>query len=254
MNVIEFSNWHRWKKWFKACVGAHNMQNRWGSDLLTGPKFSYSHTTLKITKTLQTSIKALILLTSSTDKNPPHVGTHTRAFNGPLPGTARVSRCQKGKTNLDFTEAVASAERYASLHLAPNRLPRHHPTAQFFQARYPSCRPTNSVKALKAFALKAAGRSYKTREIITVKLKRHSTSFMLRYHIRRWNKVVYKISWTISWQNSLHVGRWRHSVRPTARHSSRYRSSLEQITDEVPIVRTRRASYSVSAAEWTNPH
>ena len=26
-------------------------------------------------------------------------------FNGPLSGTTRVSRYQKGKTNLDFTEA-----------------------------------------------------------------------------------------------------------------------------------------------------
>jgi len=31
--------------------------------------------------------------------------THTRPFNGPLSGTTRVRRYQKGKTNLDFTEA-----------------------------------------------------------------------------------------------------------------------------------------------------
>jgi len=31
--------------------------------------------------------------------------THTHQFNGPLSGTTRVSRYQKGKTNLDFTEA-----------------------------------------------------------------------------------------------------------------------------------------------------
>ena len=31
--------------------------------------------------------------------------THTHPFNGPLFGTTRVSRYQKGKTNLDFTEA-----------------------------------------------------------------------------------------------------------------------------------------------------
>jgi len=31
--------------------------------------------------------------------------THTRPFNGPMSGTTRVSRYQKGKTNLDFTEA-----------------------------------------------------------------------------------------------------------------------------------------------------
>ena len=31
--------------------------------------------------------------------------THTQPFNGPLSGTTQVSRYQKGKTNLDFTEA-----------------------------------------------------------------------------------------------------------------------------------------------------
>ena len=31
--------------------------------------------------------------------------THTHTFNGPFSGTTQVSRYQKGKTNLDFTEA-----------------------------------------------------------------------------------------------------------------------------------------------------
>jgi len=31
--------------------------------------------------------------------------THTHLFNGPLSGTIQVSRYQKDKTNLDFTEA-----------------------------------------------------------------------------------------------------------------------------------------------------
>jgi len=30
--------------------------------------------------------------------------THTHTFNGPFSGTTQVSRYQKGKTNLDFTE------------------------------------------------------------------------------------------------------------------------------------------------------
>jgi len=30
---------------------------------------------------------------------------HTHTFNGPVSGTTQVSRYQKGKTNLDFTEA-----------------------------------------------------------------------------------------------------------------------------------------------------
>ena len=33
---------------------------------------------------------------------------HTHPFNGPLSGTTRVSRYQKGETNLDFTEAKDS--------------------------------------------------------------------------------------------------------------------------------------------------
>ena len=34
-----------------------------------------------------------------------HTHTHTHPFNGPFSGTTRVSRYQKGKTNLDYTEA-----------------------------------------------------------------------------------------------------------------------------------------------------
>ena len=37
--------------------------------------------------------------------NNTHTHTHTHPFNGPFSGTTRVSRYQKGKTNLDFTEA-----------------------------------------------------------------------------------------------------------------------------------------------------
>ena len=51
--------------------------------------------------------------------------------------------------------AVASAGPHANhLHLAPERQPRQYPTTQFLQAGFPSCRPTNSIKALKANALK----------------------------------------------------------------------------------------------------
>ena len=34
-----------------------------------------------------------------------HTHTHTHPFNGPFSRTIRVGRYQKGKTNLDFTEA-----------------------------------------------------------------------------------------------------------------------------------------------------
>ena len=48
--------------------------------------------------------------------------------------------------------AVASAGPYASLHLGSRQITMpatHH--SVFLQARCPSCRPTNSVKALKAY-------------------------------------------------------------------------------------------------------
>ena len=41
--------------------------------------------------------------------------THTHPFNGPLSGTTRVSRHQKGKTNLDFTRARDSEWQWYQL-------------------------------------------------------------------------------------------------------------------------------------------
>ena len=43
--------------------------------------------------------------TAAVDRRVPQAHTHTHPFNGPLSGTTQVSRCQKGKINLDFTEA-----------------------------------------------------------------------------------------------------------------------------------------------------
>ena len=44
-----------------------------------------------------------------------HTHTHTHPFNGPLPRTTRVSRHQKGKTDLDFTEATDSERQWHQL-------------------------------------------------------------------------------------------------------------------------------------------
>jgi len=81
--------------------------------------------------------------------------SHTHPFNGLFSGTARVSRYQKGKTNLDFIEARDSEWQWhqlghASLHLDPADNHASTPPLSFLQAGCPSCRPTNSVKALKA--------------------------------------------------------------------------------------------------------
>jgi len=82
--------------------------------------------------------------------------THTRPFNGPFSGTTRVSLYQKGKTNLDFTEARDSEWQWHQLsHMQACTLlqtDNHASTSplSFLQAGCPSCHPTNSVKALKA--------------------------------------------------------------------------------------------------------
>ena len=86
-----------------------------------------------------------------------HTHTHTRPFNGPLSGTTLVSRYLKGKTNLDFTEARDSEWHWHQLgHMlqvcTSFQTDNHGSTLPltFLQAGCPSCRPTNSVKALKA--------------------------------------------------------------------------------------------------------
>ena len=80
--------------------------------------------------------------------------SHTHPFNGHFSGTTRVSRYQKGKTNLDFSEArdsewhwrlLGRMQVFTSLHADyhASTLPL------ILQAGCPSCRPTNSIKALK---------------------------------------------------------------------------------------------------------
>jgi len=81
--------------------------------------------------------------------------------SGPLSGTTRVqttrvSRYQKGKTSLDFTEARDSERQWLRLgHMQVCTLlqANNHAstiTLSFLQAGCTSCHPTNSVKALKA--------------------------------------------------------------------------------------------------------
>jgi len=77
---------------------------------------------------------------------------HTaHTFNGPFSGTTRVSRYQKGKTNLDFTEARDSEWQSHQLgHVQVcTSLQRDNHASTPPQAGCPSCRPTNTIKALK---------------------------------------------------------------------------------------------------------
>jgi len=77
-------------------------------------------------------------------------------LNGPFSGTTQVSRYQKGKTNLDFTEAKDSEWQWhqpGHMQVCTSLQAGNHastPPINFLQAGCPSCCPTNSVKALKA--------------------------------------------------------------------------------------------------------
>jgi len=72
-----------------------------------------------------------------------------------------VSRYQKGKTNLDFTEARDSELQWHQLgHMqaCTSLQTDNHastPPHSLLQAGCPPCRPTNSVKALKAYLIEA---------------------------------------------------------------------------------------------------
>jgi len=73
-----------------------------------------------------------------------HTLVYTRPFNGLLSGTTRVSRYQKGKTKLDFTEARDSEWQWHQLghmQVCTSLLTENHgstPPLSFLQA---GCRP-----------------------------------------------------------------------------------------------------------------
>ena len=85
--------------------------------------------------------------------------THTHPFLKRLffSVTTQVSQYLKGKTDPDFTEATDSERQWHQLdHMqvcASLQSDNHAstPPLSFLQAGCPSCHPTNSVKALKAF-------------------------------------------------------------------------------------------------------
>ena len=87
-----------------------------------------------------------------------YIHTHTR-LTAPFSGTTRVSRYQKGKTNLDFPEARDSEwqwHRLGHMQVCTSLHTDNHASTRplsFLQAGCPSCGPTNSIKALKAYIL-----------------------------------------------------------------------------------------------------
>ena len=91
-----------------------------------------------------------------TDRDVTTTTTTLQPFNGLFSRTTLVRRYQKGKTNLDFTGARDSEWQWHQLghmQVCTSLQTDNHastPPLCFLQAGCPSCRPTNSVKALKA--------------------------------------------------------------------------------------------------------
>ena len=106
-----------------------------------------------------------------------HARTRARALNGPLSGTTRVSRYQKGKTNLDFAEARDSEWQWhqlGNMQVCTSLQTDNHastPPLSFLQAGCPSCRPTNSVKVLKAVFSSEQVEKEPTNQLIQIHLK-----------------------------------------------------------------------------------
>ena len=80
-----------------------------------------------------------------------HTHTHTHTFNGPFSGTTRVSQYQKGKTNLDFTEARDSEWRWHQLGhmqvctvLQTDTTPAPHRSVFYRPDALPAAQPTAS--------------------------------------------------------------------------------------------------------------
>ena len=93
-----------------------------------------------------------------------HTHTHTHTFNGPFSGTTRVGQYQKGKTNLDFTEARDSDWQWHQLgHMqvcTSLQTDNHASTSplSFFTGRMPFLPPNQqrqSTEGMSAFALNA---------------------------------------------------------------------------------------------------
>jgi len=112
-----------------------------------------------------------------------------------LSGTTPTSQYQKGKTNLDFTEAKDREWQWHQLgHMQICTLPQtdnHASTTllNYLHAGCPSCHPTNSVKALKAGMLyiNKLNIIYPTRFFI---LYKEYSGKRLNRHIRQTNQRI----------------------------------------------------------------
>ena len=92
--------------------------------------------------------------------------THTHPFNGTFSGTTRVSRYQKGKTNLDITEARDSEWQWHQLgHMQVCTLLQtdnhaSNPPLSFFTGRMPFLPPNQQRQSTEGIALKLSSATH----------------------------------------------------------------------------------------------
>jgi len=99
------------------------------------------------------------LQTDNHASTPPFTHTRLTALFPGLPGVGQYQKGktnQKTKTNMDITETRDSEWQWHQLgHMqvcTSLQTDNHASTSPLLQAGCPSCRPTNSIKALKAFS------------------------------------------------------------------------------------------------------
>jgi len=87
--------------------------------------------------------------------------SNTHPFNGPFSGTTQVSRYQKGKTNLDFTEARDSEWQWHQLghmQICTSLQTNSHtstPPVKFFTGRMPFLPPNQQCQSTEGTAGRA---------------------------------------------------------------------------------------------------
>ena len=96
-------------------------------------------------------------LSNTTLKSSISPGTHTRPFNGPFSRTTWVSRYQKGKTSLDFTEASDSG-MYALCSRQTTTPASHH--TQFFTGGMPFLPPNQQLQSTEGIS-PGSGQQYR---------------------------------------------------------------------------------------------
>ena len=161
---------------------------------------------------------------------------HTHPFNGPFSGTTWVSRYQKGKTKLDFTEARDSECQWHQLgrmQVCTSLQTDNHastPPLSFLKAGCPFCRPTNSVKTLKALV------SYS--KAVKYGYTRCYGGGVLAVAYCRWS--CYWPCLTLSSASSPHSPASASSPTPTTSSSSPCESNNQSIIQCIKSKRTER--------------